>query len=84
MERAPRSGSRGRKQNASILDSVTQELAFFKKDLGAGDQSRLDTYLENIREIERRIKIAMNNDGEGTVRRNSVRPAGEQARPLTG
>ena len=49
----------GRKQNASILDSVTQEISFFKKDLGAGDKSRLDTYLENIREIERRIKIAM-------------------------
>jgi hypothetical protein len=49
----------GRKQNASILDSVTHEIGFFKKDLGAGDRSRLDTYLENIREIERRIKIAM-------------------------
>jgi hypothetical protein len=49
----------GRKQNASILDSVTQEIAFFKRPLGAGDRSRLDTYLENVREIERRIKIAM-------------------------
>src|SRR6202521_4988618 len=51
----------GRKQNASILDSVTYELASFKKDLGAGDRSRLDTYLENIRELERRIRIAMDN-----------------------
>ena len=49
----------GRKQNASILDSVTHEIAFFKKDLGAGDRTRLDTYLENVREIERRIKIEM-------------------------
>jgi hypothetical protein len=49
----------GRKQSASILDSVMQEIAFFKKPLGAGDRSRLDTYLENIREIERRINIAM-------------------------
>jgi len=49
----------GRKQNASILDSITQEIAFFKKPLGAGDRTRLDTYLDNIREIERRIKIAM-------------------------
>src|SRR5438876_825450 len=49
----------GRKQNASILDSVTHELGLFKKDLGAGDRTRLDTYLENIRELERRIKIAM-------------------------
>jgi Protein of unknown function (DUF1552) len=49
----------GRRQNASILDSVTQEIAFFKKPLGAGDRARLDTYLDNVREIERRIKIAM-------------------------
>src|SRR2546421_4097453 len=51
----------GRKQNASILDSVTRELGFLKKDLGNGDKQRLDTYLENISELERRIKIAMNN-----------------------
>src|SRR4029077_836160 len=51
----------GRKQNASILDAVTRELRIFKNDLGAGDRSRLDTYLENIRELERRIRIAMNN-----------------------
>jgi hypothetical protein len=51
----------GRKQNASILDAVTRELRLFKNDLGAGDRSRLDTYLENIRELERRIRIAMNN-----------------------
>jgi hypothetical protein len=50
---------KGRKQNASILDSVTQELSFFKRNLGSGDRSRLDTYIENIREIERRIQIAM-------------------------
>ncbi len=52
---------RGRKENASILDSVTQELVGFKKNLGAGDQARLDTYLDNIRELERRINIAMEN-----------------------
>ena len=51
----------GRRQNASILDSVTLELSHFKKDLGAGDKARLDTYVENVREIERRIKIAMTN-----------------------
>ncbi len=51
----------GRKQNASILDSVTRELGAFKKDLGSGDRARLDTYLENIRELERRIRIAMSN-----------------------
>src|SRR5712692_4209979 len=56
---SPEERRAGRKQNASILDSVTQEISFFKKPLGAGDRSRLDTYLDNIREIERRINIAM-------------------------
>ena len=64
---SPEERRTGRKQSASILDSVTQEIAFFKKPLGAGDRSRLDTYLENIREIERRIKIAM----EATVKEPS-------------
>ncbi len=56
---SPEERRAGRKQNASILDSVTHELAYFKKDLGAGDKVRLDTYLDNISEIERRINIAM-------------------------
>ena len=55
----PQERLKGRKQNASILDSVTQELAVFKKDLGAGDRTRLDSYTDNIRELERRINIAM-------------------------
>src|SRR6201998_3595261 len=49
----------GRKQNASILDSVAQQISYFKQPLGAVDRARLDTYVENIREIERRIHIAM-------------------------
>ena len=49
----------GRKQNAGILDSVTHEISSLKKDLPVGDKNRLDNYLENVSEIERRIRIAM-------------------------
>ncbi len=56
---SPEERRRGRRESASILDSVTQEIAFFKKPLGAGDKAKLDTYLDNVRELERRIKIAM-------------------------
>jgi hypothetical protein len=59
----------GRKQNASILDAVTREVGFLKRDLGAGDKARLDAYLENIREIERRIEIA--------IAKNVAEPASE-------
>jgi hypothetical protein len=56
----PQERMKGRKQNASLLDSVTQELAIFKKDLSAGDRARIDSYTDHIRELERRITIAMN------------------------
>ena len=49
----------GREQNASILDSITSEIGAFKRPLVAEDKARLDEYLDNVREIERRIRIAM-------------------------
>jgi uncharacterized protein DUF1552 len=52
---------RDRKRNASILDAVVDQLAAFKHDLGAGDTARIDAYTDNIRELERRIRIAMEN-----------------------
>jgi hypothetical protein len=52
---------RDRKRNASILDAVVGQLGAFKSNLGAGDRARVDTYVDNIREIERRITIAMDN-----------------------
>jgi len=51
----------GRARKASILDSVAGEIPTLMKGLGAGDRVRLDTYLGNIRELERRIQIAMDN-----------------------
>lgn len=50
---------KGRKQNASILDSVTQELGVLNRGLSPGDRTRLENYTEDIRELERRINIAM-------------------------
>ncbi len=58
---SPEERRAGRLQTVSVLDSVTHELTHFKKDLGAGDRSRLDDYLENVRELERRIRIATSN-----------------------
>jgi hypothetical protein len=50
---------RDRERNASILDAVVGQLAAFKRDLGTADKARIDTYVDNIRELERRIRIAM-------------------------
>jgi hypothetical protein len=46
-----------RKQaKASLLDAVTQEVARLNKTLPGTDRSRLNEYLEDIREIERRLQ----------------------------
>jgi hypothetical protein len=52
---------RDRQRNASILDAIVAQLGAFKTRLGAGDRARIDTYVENIRELERRIRIAAEN-----------------------
>ncbi len=45
-------------QNRSILDSVLNELAGLRKELGAGDRRTVSQYTDEIREIERRIQLA--------------------------
>jgi hypothetical protein len=52
---------RDRERSASILDAVVGQLGTFKNDLGASDRERVDKYVDNIRELERRIRIAMEN-----------------------
>jgi uncharacterized protein DUF1552 len=46
------------KRHASLLDSVTAEVAHLNSRLGATDRSRLSGYLESVREVERRIQKA--------------------------
>jgi hypothetical protein len=64
-----------REQDRSILDSVTQKLARFGRDLGAGDRAKLEEYTEDIREIERRLEIAKKAAG-GMSMKGIVTPAG--------
>src|SRR6476646_5284114 len=55
-----------RVEDRSLLDWLTGSVARLQKDLGAGDRARMSDYLDNVREIERRIeKIeAYNRSGE--------------------
>src|SRR5713226_10164653 len=50
-------------QHKSILDSVTAKLTDLKKDLGPGDQVKVDEYAESIRDVERRIQRAEEQSG---------------------
>ena len=48
-----------RKRDGSILDSLTGSLGRLKSQASASDKTRLDDFAENVREIERRLQIAM-------------------------
>ena len=48
-----------RQRNRSILDSLTDSLSRLRKDSSPSDRVRLDDHTENVREIERRLEIAM-------------------------
>jgi hypothetical protein len=47
-----------REEDRSMLDQVLQHAGRVKKDISPGDRHRLDEYLEDVREIERRLEIA--------------------------
>ena len=44
------------RQDASVLDSIKTDLTDLEHGLGTRDRARLGEYLENIREVERRIQ----------------------------
>src|SRR5262245_15652277 len=48
-----------RKRDASILDSLTDSLTRLRTQVSTSDRQRLDSYETNVREIERRLQIAM-------------------------
>ena len=65
-----------RRASKSVLDYVLGEVDQLKRELDAADRSRIDQYLENIREIERRIeKVEARNRG-GEQRELPGAPAG--------
>ncbi len=70
-ERAARRASR-----KSILDWITGEIASLKRELGATDRLRMDRYLDNVREIERRIAAVETRNTGGEERDLPEAPAG--------
>jgi uncharacterized protein DUF1552 len=61
---------------SSILDYITGRVAELKKELGATDRRRMDQYLDNIREIERRIQQIEARNRSGEQRELPGAPAG--------
>jgi hypothetical protein len=48
-----------RKRDGSILDSLTSSLNRLRTESSSSGRTRIDNYTDNVREIERRLQIAM-------------------------
>jgi Protein of unknown function (DUF1552). len=57
---SPEQRAARRMRNQSILDSITDKIGSLRKEISAPDRMRLDSFTENVREIERRLQIAAN------------------------
>ena len=65
-----------RRSRRSILDFVASEMVSLKATLGGEDRNRLDRYLDDIREVERRIQRIEARNSSGEAREMPEAPAG--------
>jgi len=65
-----------RRTRRSILDFVSGEMSSLKTALGPDDRHRLDRYLTDIREVERRIQMVEARNMSGEARELAEAPAG--------
>jgi hypothetical protein len=56
---SPQQQAARRAQTATILDVVRQELISLQRTLPSGDRIRMDRYLNDVREVERRLSLEM-------------------------
>ena len=72
----PEARARRRKKDKSLLDWVMASASELKAGVGAGDRARLDDYLDNVREIERRIQKVEAHNTSGEARDLPTAPIG--------
>ena len=65
-----------RQDNASILDAIVEKIDDLKLGLGATDRARLSDYLEDVREIERRIQRVEATNASAVTRDFPTAPIG--------
>jgi Protein of unknown function (DUF1552) len=71
QERAAR-----RQTRSSILDWISGEVERVRRQVGSGDRARLDRYMDNVRELERRIQAVEAHNRSGDTRDMPDAPAG--------
>ena len=72
----PEARAARRRRDRSILDWVTESTNQLKSTLGATDRARLADYLDDVREIERRIQKVEAQNASGDVRTLPGAPIG--------
>ena len=55
------------REDRSILDWVTADIADLGKKLGPADRSSVSEYLDSVREVERRLQVAERQQGESAL-----------------
>jgi hypothetical protein len=66
--------SRTLRKRASLLDRVRRDIQRLQKELGSSDRTKVDQYLQSVREVERRIQGAEDAAAEN--------PAPDMERPI--
>jgi hypothetical protein len=72
----PQDRAERRREDRSILDWITEDMTRLRNTLGASDRARLSAYLEDIREIERRIQRVEAQNASGEPRELPGAPVG--------
>ncbi len=72
----PQERAERRAEDRSILDWLGTATARLKKELGAADRARLSAYLDEVREIERRIQRVEAKNSSGEPRELPEAPVG--------
>ena len=72
----PEQRAQRRRADRSILDWITAEVAQLKSSLGPVDRARLSDYLDDVREIERRIQRVEASNASGEPRELPMSPMG--------
>ena len=70
----PEASARRQAADRSSLDTVTERIGQLKKQLAPSDRRKLDEYVDSIRDIERRIEVAMRKQPKDLP--STTRPSG--------
>jgi hypothetical protein len=72
----PEERAQRRRASKSVLDFVLAEVSQLQRELDPEDRRRIDGYLANIREVERRIEKVEERNSTGETRELPAAPAG--------